>query len=119
MGFTIENEVRKVVLAAVPITSATALPMVRKEGTNNVILYGKNLATCIVYAVMKGCNIITSSTASWFTAGTTATFAASATTCYQSYSMSAWQAPYNYITFEYVGAATGGVSAIQFELTVW
>jgi hypothetical protein len=120
MAENMQFETRKVMRVAVPITSATSFPLLRKEGVgNNVCLYAYNLATCSVYGLFRGCGFNTAATAQWFNIGTTATIAASSVTAIASYSVSALQLPINYITFEYAAGATGGVSALTLQLSIW
>jgi len=119
MPQTIEKEVRKFQKSEVPTTTTTSLPMIRKDGTESLSYYVNNLSTCTVYANFKGCGINTAATGYWYAIGATATIAASSTTCIESYTVSALQAPANYITVEYAATATGGVSAMTQVLSVW
>ncbi len=113
------NEVYKSFSSAIPTTVTTSLSMVRRAGTNNVALYAHNEATCTVYGLFKGCHTNTANTSYWYTVGATATIPASSTTGINSYSVSALQAQCGYLTFEHAATATGGVSALTLELSVW
>ncbi len=116
----IQTDVRKSITNNVATTTATQLSPINCEGLiGGKTLYANNLGTTAIYLQFKGCGINASSTSHWANIGATATVAASGASFFGDYNVTGLSGTYNYLTVEYVAAATGAVSACFLQLTVF